>query len=293
MKEWNILLKFIDCYVYDTDKEEVVITDSPNALLAKGLYDTIIKGYGFEGDKNLKWSFDIALDAIRNLNESDREYLSNNYDVDFHGYGMNIRNRYIHCARLHRYFSADGQSSQVLSFVYTIMHKYYNRFNDELCKLLNDYTYQKTYAMYSKKYPFIEDEVMLLAEGKRKKTADQVLRSIHNKLRQELGRNDFKGIFVSVVKEVGKDCLPPKPWLDLLNKLYDRAPIYKKEYHQVIALKEIGLIRDLVCDAQHNKINTIEECKRVIIDNIGFAEDDAQIMAECMWAAFKEDLSEV
>lgn len=293
MKEWNILLKFIDCYVYDTDKEEVVIADSPNALLAKGLYDTIIKGYGFEGDKNLKWSFDIALDAIRNLNESDREYLSNNYGVDFHGYGMNIRNRYIHCARLHRCFSADGQSSQVLSFVYTIMHKYYNRFNDELCKLLNDYTYQKIYALYAKKYPFIEEEVISLAEGENKKSADQVLSLIHKRLRKELGRNDFKDIFVSVIKEVGKDCLPPKTWLDLLNKLYDRAPIYKKEYHQVIALQEIGLIRDLVYAAPLNKINTLEECKSFIIDNIGFAEEDAQIMAECMWAAFKEDLSEV
>lgn len=42
-----------------------------------------------------------------------------------------------------------------------------------------------------------------------------------------------------------------------------------------------------------NKINTLEKCKNFIINNIGFVKEDAQIMTECMWDAFKEDLSEV
>lgn len=293
MKEWSILVDYINFYIYDKNTESVVISDSSESERAQAIYDHFLEKHHIKNNYILKWSFDIALDCIRNMKEEDRQYLKANYEVDFFGYGMYIRNQYIHCAKLHRYFSADGQCSQVLGFVYTIMHKYYNRFNDELCKLLNDYTYQKTYALYAKKYPFIEEEVISLAEGENKKSADQVLSLIHKRLRKELGRNDFKDIFVSVIKEVGKDCLPPKTWLDLLNKLYDRAPIYKKEYHQVIALQEIGLIRNLVYAAPLNKINTLEECKSFIIDNIGFAEEDAQIMAECMWAAFKEDLSEV
>ena len=127
MKEWNILVDHIDCYVYDKDKESIIFNDSSESETAHTIYNKFIEKYNI--NDTLKWSFDIALDCIRNLKEEDRQYLRENCEVDFFGYGLYIRNRYIHCSRLHRYFCADSQCSQVLSFIYTIMHYEYNRFN--------------------------------------------------------------------------------------------------------------------------------------------------------------------
>ena len=127
MKEWNAFVDYIDFYIYNKETEEVVISDSPEAEKARELYNRFIEKYDLNGHP-AKWNFDIALDCIRNLKEEDRAYLRENCEVDFFGYGLYIRNKYIHCAKLHRYFFADSQCSQVLSFIYTIMHYEYNYF---------------------------------------------------------------------------------------------------------------------------------------------------------------------
>ena len=131
MKEWNILVDYIDFYIYDKDSETVIISDSPETGKAKEVYESFLEKYNIKNNRTLKWSFDIALDCIRNLKEEDRAYLRENCEVDFFGYGLYIRNKYIHCSKLHRSFFADSQCSQVLSFIYTIMHYEYNRFKEK------------------------------------------------------------------------------------------------------------------------------------------------------------------
>ena len=74
----------------------------------------------------------------------------------------------------------------------------------------------------------------------------------------------------------------------MINKLHQKAPAHIKEYHQVIALKEIGLIRDLACDSPLNKLENKMDCKIFIDNNLGLKEEDSLSMAECMWYAFKE-----
>ena len=128
MKEWNVLVKYIDFYVYDQNLESIIISDSLEAEPARTIYMKFLEKYNI--NDTLKWSFDIALDCIRNLKEEDRQYLKENCEVDFFGYGLYIRNHYIHCSRLHRYFCADSQCSQVLDFIYTIMHHEYCIFNN-------------------------------------------------------------------------------------------------------------------------------------------------------------------
>ena len=130
MKEWNVLVDYIDFYIYYHDTETIVISDLPKSEKAREIYEHFLYIYDIKNKYNLKWSFDIALDCIRNLKEEDRAYLRENYEVDFFGYGLYIRNKYIHCSKLHRYFCADSQCSQVLSFIYTIMHYEYNRFEE-------------------------------------------------------------------------------------------------------------------------------------------------------------------
>jgi len=288
MKEWNYLLNTIDAFVYDKDLEEIVFDESEKSVTAKGIYDNIIENYNLNNDENEKWAFDIALNCVRRMKEDDRNYLRESYDVDFFGYGMYIRNEYIHCAKRHRgFFCADSQCSVVLSFIYTILHRYYNRFNSELCKLLNDYDYESICKLYKSKFSFIEEETLKLTNSNNKLTAREVLDTIKQKIRCELGRNGFKDIVISVVNECGKDCLAPQPWLNFVNKLYSLSPVYIKEYNQVKALKEIGLISALLSTFDFNKIANVNECKAYIDEKLGLKEDDAQLLAETMWEAFK------
>lgn len=289
MKEWHVLLDYIDSYVYNHDTEEIMIKNSPDAPKALALYQKMLKDYSMEEDKYLKWSFDIALDCVREMNNEDRLYLSHSYEVDFHGYGMFVRNKYIHCAKVHRCFlCADGQSSKVLGLIYTLLHTYYNYFNKELCELLHNFTYKDIVKAYSDKFDFIEEYTLELTEPGCNLTANDILNKISNRVRHELGSEGFNNILIDVVKECGKDCLAPDKWLNLINKLYSKAPTYKKEYYQVIALKEIGLIRDLVCDYPINKFENELDCKIFIDNNLGLRDEDAISLANCMWCAFKE-----
>lgn len=287
MKEWHYLLTVIDSFVYDKNLEKIVFDETAESQKAKSIYDNLINQYNIN-DENQRWALDIALDCVRQMSDKDRDYLKESYNVDFFGYGLYIRNNYIHCAKKHRgFFCADNQCSIVLGFIYTIMHRYYDRFNSELCELLGDYEYENILGMYKDKFPCIEEETLKLSKSKNNLSAKSVLKTIKNKIRDELGGNEFKEIFVSVVNECGKDILAPQSWLNFINKLYRLCPVYNKEYQQVKALKELGLIRDLISPCSFQKINNVAECKEYIVENIGFSEVDAQLLAETMWEAFR------
>ncbi len=288
MKEWRVLLKHIDHYVYDVETEAICFDNSAESKEAEKLYDVFLSYYDIKAQRYLKWSFDIALDCIRKMKEEDRTYLYESYDVSFFGYGLYIRNNYIHNSRLHRCLMPDGQCGTVLSLIYTILHRYYNCFNKELSKLLNDYEYEKVYKIYSAKYPFIEEEVLKLAEPNCNLTAREVYKRINTRIRVELGKNGFKDILVSVVKECGKDCLPREKWINFQNKLYDKGVVYRREYNQISALREIGLINDLVGTPLH-EIKSKNDCKVFIDDNLGLSEEDSVKMADALWTAFKEE----
>ena len=58
MKEWNILVDYIDFYIYDKDSETVIISDSPEAGKAKEVYESFLEKYNIKNNRTLKWSFD-------------------------------------------------------------------------------------------------------------------------------------------------------------------------------------------------------------------------------------------
>lgn len=287
MKEWNKLLEIIDTFIYDNATERIIFNSFAQPMIAKEIYDAMVNEYGIGRDENTLWAFDIALDCVRNMKDSDRDYLKESYNIHFHGYGMYIRNRYIHCATIHKaYLSADHQCSIVLEFIYTILHRYYNMFNTELCSLLNSSNYQDICRLYSSRFPLIEEETLQLTKPDNKKSYKDVLKIIKYRLRAELGRNEFKNILLKVVKECGKEYKTQQEWLNFVNKLYGYSPLYIREYHQVLALKEVGLIRELVYYKDTSGINSIADCKAYIDDEIGFREEDAQLLAEAMWEAY-------
>jgi hypothetical protein len=63
--------------------------------------------------------------------------------------------------------------------------------------------------------------------------------------------------------------------------------VYIKEYNQVKALKEAGLISALLSTFDFNKISNVNECRAYIDEKLGLNEEDAQLLAETMWEAFK------
>ena len=48
MKEWNILVDYIDFYIYDKDFETVTISDSPEAGKAKEVYESFLEKYNIK-----------------------------------------------------------------------------------------------------------------------------------------------------------------------------------------------------------------------------------------------------
>ena len=54
MKEWNILVNYIDFYIYDKDSETVMISDSPEAEKAKEVYESFLQKYDIKNNRTLK-----------------------------------------------------------------------------------------------------------------------------------------------------------------------------------------------------------------------------------------------
>ena len=50
MKEWNILVDYIDFYIYDKDSETVIISDSPEAGKAKEVYESFLEKYNIKNE---------------------------------------------------------------------------------------------------------------------------------------------------------------------------------------------------------------------------------------------------
>ena len=70
MKEYNELLNYIDYYIYSHEKECVIIKKGILMKPAFEIYQNIISKFNL---KDSKWTFDIALDCVRNMNSIDRK----------------------------------------------------------------------------------------------------------------------------------------------------------------------------------------------------------------------------
>lgn len=122
---FNELLEYKSYYQYDHDCEVVRFADGEQHDAAKELYVRVVKTYLLEN--NDKWAFDIALDCVRDFTEEEFEFLQEHRGiVDYHFcYGMYVRNHYIYPSQLHIYLMADGVSSSVEKFIYSIMFPEY------------------------------------------------------------------------------------------------------------------------------------------------------------------------
>ena len=52
MKEWRVLMDYIDYYVYSYDEEKIIIQDGEKKNKAQFVYEQITKTYGISEKKN-------------------------------------------------------------------------------------------------------------------------------------------------------------------------------------------------------------------------------------------------
>lgn len=119
--EKEYLLKYISYYEYDFEEEAVYIADGDEKSKAYNLYTYTAKKDC--EDLEQKWAFDIALDCVRNMPNDLRERIQKEGEIPFYhfGYGVYVRNHYIHSSSKHLYLEADYISSIVEKFIYAIL----------------------------------------------------------------------------------------------------------------------------------------------------------------------------
>ena len=120
------LLKYRSYYVYDFKWEEIRIADGDEHSKAYRLYEKMAKEHlsPVEGT----WALDIALDCIRNMKDEEIKDIATSGEIpDFHfGYGMYVRNKYIHPSKKHPFVIPDIVSSDVKKFIYAIIKQQSN-----------------------------------------------------------------------------------------------------------------------------------------------------------------------
>ena len=121
MKNFNELLKHKAYYVYDYKLEEIQVAEGDEHDTAYDLYAQVTKD-AFANDEE-KWALDIALDCVRNMPNDLRERIQKEGEIPFYhfGYGVYVRNHYIHSSSKHLYLEADYISSTVEKFIYAIL----------------------------------------------------------------------------------------------------------------------------------------------------------------------------
>ena len=277
MKEFNKLLQYRDYYEYDYDCEAIRVSEGDKHEEARALYAHIVRDFFLRnGDK---WAFDIALDCIRRFDEKGLNCIMINGEIkDYHfGYGMYVRNNYIHISNIQPYLIADDVSGRVLAFIYTILFPTYNCLSKEFMKLISDFTYEDLKKQFGETHPIINEMYEKLADLSCDLTAKEALDTIINTIRTDLGRDGFKNILLPIVREhVNEHGTIRWEWEALVDKLYNKTCLYKKEFNQFRTLDHI----DIVSKISTGSIKTPEEGRDHLVKILGLAEEDALYMAE-------------
>ena len=115
------LIQYRSYFEYDFESEAILVADGDEHAEAYNLYAQVTKDT-FADEKD-KWAFDIALDCVRNMTDEDVECIKKDGEIpNFHfGYGMHVRNKYVHPSKSHTYFEVDDISSSVEKFIYTVL----------------------------------------------------------------------------------------------------------------------------------------------------------------------------
>ena len=185
-------------------EEKLVFLLKDESLEAKSLYEEIIEKY-FK-DENSIWCFDIALDCISNMSGEDLSYISKHPQVtEYHfGYGMWIRNKYIHCLKRDDFMMADDISGEVLRDIFAIVIPYYDFNNRGLVGYLEDYCYTDLKEYYEEEYPDVFDSVLsyVIDEGNNL-SGEYMMYLLKTTLLKRTGMEYYGYILIKCLTEAG------------------------------------------------------------------------------------------
>jgi len=283
MKEFNEIVKYRSYYEYDFDCEALRVKDGNLHDKAKEVYTDLVHNYCFK-DKD-KWFFDIALDCVHNFTDEEIDIIRRQGEIfDYHlGYGMYVRNTYVYPSKLHHYFMADHVSGEVAGFIYTILLPVYNCLNENFVKLHGDYDFGSIKEQFGETQPIINEMLEKLEKWDNKITAKEALTTIIATIRSNLGRDGFKETILPLVEHhIAEHQFLNQNWNNLCDKIYSKTRIYRKEYNQLKAIKEMNVFFKI--SAPYASLETVEDTRDYIMENLGLSEEDSLLMAECAFA---------
>ena len=210
MKEFHELLKYINEYFYDDKEEKIVVKQGKDSYPAMKAYEQALSAikpsnenepeedFLFFDRIDEKWILDIAIDCVRKMSEKDRNYiLYHMRAVDYHfSYAMWIRNEYIHCSRKHHCFEADGVSSNVMEYIFSIISDIYDCRNKEFVRYRQSFTAGPLFEMYSEKAPEVFSAIdNELLSPKCVITAEEAENKLKHRLLDKFGKDGFIDLF--------------------------------------------------------------------------------------------------
>ena len=119
--EEKTIFEYRSYYEYDFEQEAIYVAKGDESSAAYNLYRKMAMERCPEIED--KWALDIALDCVRNFTEEECAVIREQGEIPFFhfGYGVTVRNKYVHSSSKHVYLEADYISSIVEKFIYAIL----------------------------------------------------------------------------------------------------------------------------------------------------------------------------
>lgn len=300
MKELQPILEHIDSYIYVDEEEEIVVKHGPDAEKAQQVYEDALKFLGIKETEKArsgkdgsnfypfdysdpKWEFDIALDCVRRMDNDDREYVRNHMQTtEYHfGYAMGIRNRYIHPAKKHHVFEADGVSGSVMTKIFSIVSPIYDYRNHVIAGFFGNMDLSHLLERYGETQKDVFDQIYDNLANNRYTTSEEAKTDLDNALRQSLGPNEFIKIFKEALEYYDKNESKNdrEDWYWNTNFPACKAMLYPLQATQASVLRKMGMCWQV----ERLSLKNIEECRDYIDKKLGLREDYADYMARCFW----------
>lgn len=218
------------------------------------------------------------------MSGEDLSYISKHPQVtEYHfGYGMWIRNKYIHHSKKHEFMMADDISSEVLRDIFAIVMPYYDFNNRGLVGYLEDYRYPDLKEDYEEEYPDVFDSVLsyVIDEGNNL-SGEDMMYLLKTTLLKRTGMEYYGYILIKCLREDGIRDLNVTEYKEKrysLKIILDKhSTMFELQRRQVLALLDAGIIYKL--DIYTKRIKSISEISDIIAELLNFNLDDSRLLA--------------
>ena len=218
------------------------------------------------------------------MSGEDLSYISKHPQVtEYHfGYGMWIRNKYIHCSKRDDFMMADDISGEVLRDIFAIVIPNYDFNNRGLVGYLEDYRYPDLKEDYEEEYTDVFDSVLSYAidEGNNL-SGEDMMHLLKTALLKRTGMEYYGYILIKCLREAGirdLNVTEYKEKRDSLKRILDKhSTMFELQKRQVLALLDAGIIYKL--DLYTKRIKSISEISDIIAELLNFNLDDSTLLA--------------